>query len=76
MRLHEQRDELQQVVNEIHDSIELLMASINRKIASPYGDGSRSDLVNALTDVLPRLREMQWITSNVVTTKHPIEAGQ
>jgi hypothetical protein len=66
MRVHEKRDELQQVVNEIHDSIELLMVLINRKIASPYGDGSRSDLVNALTDVLPQLRDMRALTSDHV----------
>jgi hypothetical protein len=55
MRLNEQRDTLVEAVEDAGCELLGLRASILRKMAAPYGDGSRSNMVNAETDVLPRL---------------------
>jgi len=38
--------------------LKYLRSAILRKMAAPYGDGSRSNMVNAETDVLPRLADI------------------
>ena len=58
MKLHEQRDTLSMTLTEIRSEIRAMICSVDRKIRDPYGDGSRSNQVNAETDVLPRLYEM------------------
>lgn len=55
MRLNEQRDTLVEAVEDAAMDLVAMRAAILRKIASPYGDGSKSNMVNAETDVLPRL---------------------
>ena len=56
MRIHEQRDRLIDAVRAAEDELRAMRSAVLRKIASPYGDGSRSDMVNATTDVVPRLQ--------------------
>jgi hypothetical protein len=58
MKLHEQRDHYVETLREVYDAVHAARCSILRKIASPYGDGSRSNMVNATTDILPRLEEI------------------
>lgn len=58
MRLHEQRDRLEKNTNDAVLKILWLRENINRKIAAPYGDGSRSNMVNAETDILPQIEEI------------------
>jgi len=55
MRLNEQRDTLVEAVEDAGQDLIALRAAILRKMAAPYGDGSRSNMINAETDVLPRL---------------------
>jgi hypothetical protein len=55
MRLNEQRDTLVEAIEDAGCDLIGLRAAILRKIAAPYGDGSRSNMVNVETDVLPRL---------------------
>lgn len=55
MRLNEQRDTLVEAVEAAGCDVSALHAAILRKMASPYGDGSKSNMINAETDVLPRL---------------------
>lgn len=55
MRLNEQRDTLVEAIEDAGCELVALRSSILRKMAAPYGDGSRSNMVNAETDVLPRL---------------------
>lgn len=55
MRLNEQRDTLVEAIEDAGCDLIGLRSAILRKIASPYGDGSKSNMVNAETDVLPRL---------------------
>lgn len=59
MRLHEQRDTLRTAVTDARVELGELISSIRRKMAAPYGDGSRSNMVNAETDILPRLRAIE-----------------
>lgn len=58
MKLHEQRDGLKTALDVTENRIHGLVASINRKMSMPYGDGERSNMVNAETDVLPELRSI------------------
>ena len=55
MRLNEQRDTLVEAIEDAGQDLIAMRAAILRKMASPYGDGSKSNMVNAETDVLPRL---------------------
>jgi hypothetical protein len=55
MRLNEQRDTLIEAVEDAGCDLIAMRSAILRKIAAPYGDGSKSNMVNAETDVLPRL---------------------
>jgi hypothetical protein len=55
MRLNEQRDTLVEAVENAACDLIGLRSAILRKMAAPYGDGSRSNMVNAETDVLPRV---------------------
>ena len=55
MRLKEQRDTLVEAIEDAGCDLIALRSAILRKIAAPYGDGSKSNLINAETDVLPRL---------------------
>jgi hypothetical protein len=55
MRLNEQRDTLVEAIEDAGQDLVSLRAAILRKMAAPYGDGSRSNMINAETDVLPRL---------------------
>lgn len=54
-----------------------MRATILRKMASPYGDGSRSNMVNAETDVLPRLNDILdtlVVTLEAISSPHDAEA--
>lgn len=55
MRLSDQRRSMLAAIDKAGCELLSLRAGVLRKIASPYGDGSRSEMVNASTDVLPQL---------------------
>ena len=59
MKLHTQRDTLHAGLTDLHGEIREMICRVDRKIRAPYGDGTRSNLVNAETDVLPTLYEMR-----------------
>lgn len=56
MRLNEQRDHLMNEIAQASSNLKFMRSAILRKMASPYGDGSRSNMVNAESDVLPQLQ--------------------
>lgn len=58
MRLNEQRDRLIDGILYASTDLKYLRSAILRKMAAPYGDGSRSNMVNAETDVLPRINDI------------------
>lgn len=58
MRLNEQRNRLIDGIVDASTDLKYLRSAILRKMAAPYGDGSRSNMVNAETDVLPRLNDI------------------
>ncbi len=58
MRLNEQRNTLRNGILDASIDLKYLRSAILRKMAAPYGDGSRSNMVNAETDVLPRLADI------------------
>lgn len=58
MRLNEQRDTLADAIEDAGCDLIALRLAILRKMAAPYGDGSKSNMVNAETDVLPRLNDI------------------
>ena len=58
MRLNEQRDRLVEGIENASIDLKYMRSAILRKMAAPYGDGSRSNMVNAETDVLPRLNDI------------------
>lgn len=55
MRLSKQRDVMRDAIDVAGCELIAMRSAILRKIAAPYGDGSRSVMVNATSDVLPRL---------------------
>ena len=55
MRLNEQRNRLIDGIVDASTDLKYMRSAILRKMAAPYGDGSKSNMVNAETDVLPRL---------------------
>jgi hypothetical protein len=59
MKLHEQRTELATAAEQAAQTISGMRAMIRRKVMAPYGDGSRSDMINANTDVLPLLAQLE-----------------
>ena len=58
MRLNEQRNRLIDGIVDASTDLKYFRSAILRKMAAPYGDGSRSNMVNAETDVLPRLHDI------------------
>jgi hypothetical protein len=58
MKLHQQRDRLIDGIVDASTDLKYMRSAILRKIAAPYGDGSKSNMVNAETDVLPRLNDI------------------
>ena len=58
MKLNEQRDQLVEGIVNASIDLQYLRSAILRKMASPYGDGSKSNMVNAETDVLPQLGDL------------------
>jgi hypothetical protein len=66
MRLNTQRDILAATLAGVADSLSDLHSDIARKISMPYGDGSRSNMVNAESDILPRLRGLLEIVGDVL----------
>lgn len=59
MKIHEQNDELKNCLADVVEAITLMRCAVIRKCSMPYGDGSRSNMVNADTDVLPKLERMR-----------------
>lgn len=55
MRLAKQRDVMMDAIDVAGCELIGMRSAILRKIAAPYGDGSKSVMVNATTDVLPKL---------------------
>jgi hypothetical protein len=55
MKIHEQRNAFRSATKQTADNIRSLIASLQRKMSQPYGDGERSNMVNAETDVIPAL---------------------
>ena len=55
MKIHEQNKVLKDRLITIADDIVSLEMALERKTGSPYPDGSRDNLVNIATDVLPVL---------------------
>ena len=66
MKLNEQRKVLVEAVECASIDLKYMRSAILRKIAAPYGDGSRSNMVNAETDVLPRINDILTTLQNVV----------
>jgi len=58
MKLHEQRERLIDGILGASTDLKYMRSAILRKMAAPYGDGSRSNMVNAETDVLPRVNDI------------------
>jgi hypothetical protein len=58
MKLHQQRERLIDGILGASTDLKYMRSAILRKMAAPYGDGSRSNMVNAETDVLPRLADI------------------
>ena len=58
MRLNEQRNRLIDGIVDASADLKYFRSAILRKMAATYGDGSRSNMVNAETDVLPRLNDI------------------
>lgn len=58
MRLNEQRKRLIDGIVDASTDLKYFRSAILRKMAAPYGDGSRSNMVNAETDVLPRINDI------------------
>jgi len=56
MRLNEQRDRLINGIVDASTDLKYMRSAVLRKIASPYPDGSKMNMVNAETDVLPGLK--------------------
>ena len=66
MRLKEQRDQLVQGVASACTEVKCMRAAVIQKMNAPYGDGSKSNMVNGVTDVLPRLRSVLEILEDVL----------
>ena len=66
MRLNEQRDQLVQGVASACIEVKCMRAAVIQKMNAPYGDGSKSNMVNGVTDVLPRLRSVLEILEDVL----------
>lgn len=73
MRLNEQRERLIDGIVDASTDLKYFRSAILRKIAATYGDGSRSNMVNAETDVLPRIND---ILDTLATTLEAITAKQ
>jgi len=58
MRLNEQRNRLIDGIVDASIDLKYFRSAILGKMAASYGDGSRSNMVNAETDVLPRLNDI------------------
>lgn len=65
MRLNDQRDAAVEAIDDVAERLHHLRCRIVRKIGMPYPDGSRSDMVNATSDVLPQLVEALDILRDV-----------
>jgi hypothetical protein len=73
MRLNEQRDELERGIRHAWQEIRQLRYRVWKKTSMPYGDGSRSDMVNANSDVLPQLYEiMADLESALIRADRPL----
>jgi len=46
MRLHEQATAQRELLNTVEEDVRSLIGSLARKMQAPFGDGSRSNLVN------------------------------
>lgn len=58
MRLNEQHDRLIDGIVDASTGLKYFRSAILRKMPAHYGDGSRSNMVNAETDVLPRINDI------------------
>ena len=65
MRLIDQRDAAAEAIDDVVERLHGLRCRVVRKITMPYPDGSRSDMVNATSDVLPQLVEVLDILRDV-----------
>lgn len=63
MRLIDQRNLQATAIRDAEQALRDLMTAIRRKTSMPYGDGTRSDMVNATSDVLPGLWNIVGILS-------------
>ena len=70
MKLHQQRERLIDGILGASTDLKYLRSSILRKMAAPYGDGSRSNMVNVETDVLPRLVNVLDILQEAMNKVH------
>ena len=59
MKIHEQVEEMRSLLADIVEELTLFRCSVIRKCAARYPDGSTSTMVNADTDVLPRLEQLR-----------------
>ncbi len=73
MRLHEQNKERAKVLADIEAELRDFRASVLRKIAAQYPDGSRDNLINAETDVLPRI---EWLLRGIDTANDAMRSTQ
>lgn len=66
MRVHDQARALAVAASDALGVLDCLRAQVHRKCAAPYPDGSRSNLVNADSDVLPDVGEAVRILSDAL----------
>ena len=46
MRLHEQAKEQRKLLDTVEEDVRSLIGTVTKKMQAPFGDGSRSNLVN------------------------------
>ena len=66
MRLNEQRDRLVEGVSLARVEVQCMRAAVIQKMNAPYGDGSKSNMVYGVSDVLPRLWGVLQILDGVL----------
>jgi len=72
MTIHEQLAALRQAVAIAESELNSLRCSIDRKVRAPPPDGSTDNLVNATTDVLPRIEYIRGTLLTVLAEVEPI----
>lgn len=72
MRIHEQRDTYLEALRAAEQELREMQSRIIKKIGFAYPDGTRDNLINAQTDVLPVLNEIISKLGNIKYHVHGI----